>query len=152
MPGCGRGFEGSDPSFSFLTGAAVYPPQFWRKRSTLLYECVFQASACYWDVDKTKQKNRHRRKKCYYRSDESRWCANTWFSEFSEFSIHEFHEKHRKPTSSRAWLKHKKNRIKSSRVTLVYVLKRECVFTYGHTIVRAPHPVWSAKLSTFWPG
>ena len=61
------------------------------------------------------------------------------FRNFSEFSIHEFHEKHRKP--SRGLHKHNKNRIKSSKVTLVYVLKTECVFTYGHTIVRAPHPV-----------
>ena len=61
------------------------------------------------------------------------------FRNFSEFSIHEFHEKHRKP--SRGLHKRNKNRIKSSKVTLVYVLKTECVITYGHTIVRAPHPV-----------
>ena len=34
----------------------------------------------------------------------------------------------------------------------IYITKIHQVDTYGHTIVRAPHPVWSAKLSTFWPG
>ena len=61
MRGCGRGFEGSDPSFLSSDGAVcIFPPPLPNSEESALfstlYECIFQASACYWTSTKQNKK------------------------------------------------------------------------------------------------